>query len=157
RMAGADVKGTVVDLGSTMVRVSAARGAGRQLIVAQGPSGFVRLCQTLVLARRIRSGDPAVAGQTSTLQGGIESSESLPVGPRAASWDNSRSGRVRRKSAAATIQRDSNRFKRFQTDSKHFLKNICRRPSVSFYRRCQKYDCKHMRTKTIQVNPTKSN
>jgi poly(beta-D-mannuronate) lyase len=45
-MAGADVKGTVVDLGSTMVRVSAARGAGRQLIVAQGPSGFVRLCQT---------------------------------------------------------------------------------------------------------------
>jgi hypothetical protein len=43
----ASVKQAVDAPGSTMVWVSAARGAGRQLIVVQGPSGFVRLCQTL--------------------------------------------------------------------------------------------------------------
>ncbi|HSY20079.1 MAG TPA: hypothetical protein VK815_17165, partial [Candidatus Acidoferrales bacterium] len=48
----ASVKQVVDGPGSTMVRVSAARGAGRQLIVVQRPSGFVRLCQTLEFLKR---------------------------------------------------------------------------------------------------------
>jgi hypothetical protein len=73
---------------------------------ATGPQGpGAGLCSggagaKLTLARNFgatsQASNPAVAGQASTFPSGFESSGPLPAGPRAASWDNSRSVRLRR-------------------------------------------------------------